>query len=103
MEYKIEDIGVDGKPRIGSIRYLGQCREIVSDFDRHSSISGPTGTGSRARFIPLASRDTVSELIRVLNYPKFKLSEDDQQVLLADYLLYVETVRPGRRKRTPRN
>lgn len=37
---------------------------------------------------PLLSKDTVAELIRVLNYPKFKLSADDQQELLADYLPY---------------
>ena len=30
------------------------------------------------RLIPLASRDTVSELLRVLAYPKFKLSPDEQ-------------------------
>ena len=35
---------------------------------------------------PLASRDTVAEIVRVLAYPKFRLSADDQQELLADYL-----------------
>ena len=44
------------------------------------------------RFTPLASRDTVSELIRVLGYPKFKLDKDEQEALLADFLPYVETV-----------
>lgn len=44
------------------------------------------------RFTPLASRDTVGELIRVLTYPKFKLSPDEQQALLADYLPWVQTV-----------
>jgi putative PIN family toxin of toxin-antitoxin system len=47
----------------------------------------------RGRFTPLVSRDTVSELIRVLNYPKFKLDKDEQDALLADFLPYVETVR----------
>lgn len=41
---------------------------------------------------PLASHDTVSELLRVLAYPKFKLSPDEQQTLLGDYLPWVETV-----------
>lgn len=52
----------------------------------------------RGRFIPLASRDTAGELIRVLNYSKFGLSESEQAILLADYLPYTETVgvRPGR-------
>ncbi len=49
-------------------------------------------------FIPLVSRDTAGELIRVLNYPKFRLSESAQETLLADYLPYTETVniKPGR-------
>lgn len=35
---------------------------------------------------PLVSRATVAELVRVLAYPKFKLSSEDQGELLADYL-----------------
>ena len=42
---------------------------------------------------PLASTATVQELVRVLAYPKFRLSKQDQDELLADYLPYVETVR----------
>ena len=37
------------------------------------------------RCVPLASRDTVGELLRVLNYPKFKLSRDEQEALLAEF------------------
>lgn len=44
------------------------------------------------RFIPLASRDTVEELIRVFVYPKFKLNKNEQKILLADFLPYAETV-----------
>lgn len=36
--------------------------------------------------LPLASRATVTELVRVLAYPKFRLSAEDQAELLADYL-----------------
>jgi uncharacterized protein len=36
--------------------------------------------------LPLVSRTTVAELVRVLAYPKFRLSADDQSELLADYL-----------------
>lgn len=38
------------------------------------------------RIVPLASRATADELVRVLAYPKFRLSADDQAELLADYL-----------------
>jgi putative PIN family toxin of toxin-antitoxin system len=45
------------------------------------------------RIEPLVSRVTAAELIRVLAYPKFKLTADEQQELLADYLPYCKTVR----------
>lgn len=43
-------------------------------------------------FVPLASRSTVEELIRVLAYPKFKLDESARRELLSDYLPWTETV-----------
>ena len=46
----------------------------------------------RGRFIPLVSTATAGELIRVLGYPKFRLSSEQQQDLLADYLPFCETV-----------
>ena len=45
-----------------------------------------------AQITPLASKDTVIELMRVLAYPKFKLSKSEQALLLADFLPYAETV-----------
>ncbi|MDO8703659.1 MAG: putative toxin-antitoxin system toxin component, PIN family [Sulfuricaulis sp.] len=51
---------------------------------------------------PLLSSATAAELIRVLAYPKFKLSAEDQQELLADYLPYCATVRiPAKLPATP--
>ncbi len=41
---------------------------------------------------PLASRDTTTELIRVLGYPKFGLTVREREDLLGDYLAYAETV-----------
>lgn len=43
---------------------------------------------------PLVSKTTAAELIRVLQYPKFKLSPADQQELLADFLPYCQTMNP---------
>jgi uncharacterized protein len=43
--------------------------------------------------IPLVSSETVQELIRVLAYPKFRLTPAEQHELLADYLPYAHTVR----------
>ena len=39
--------------------------------------------------IPLVNTDTAQELMRVLAYPKFHLSPQEQTQLLADYLPYV--------------
>jgi uncharacterized protein len=44
------------------------------------------------KIIPLTSKATISELIRVLAYPKFKLTRLEQQVFLAEYLPYIETI-----------
>lgn len=44
------------------------------------------------RFNPLVSRATVEELIRVLAYPKFKLTAVEREDLLGDYLPYCEAV-----------
>ncbi|MDR0780930.1 MAG: putative toxin-antitoxin system toxin component, PIN family [Pseudomonadales bacterium] len=41
---------------------------------------------------PLACTETINELLRVLAYPKFKLTASDQQDLLADFLPYTEFV-----------
>ena len=40
---------------------------------------------------PLVSHDTAAELIRVLSYPKFKLTAEEREDLLGDYLPWCET------------
>ena len=53
-------------------------------------------------FSPLVSAPTTQELIRVLSYPKFKLTTVDRDELLADYLPYCSAVTlPGKAPRTP--
>jgi len=47
------------------------------------------------RIVPLVSRGTATELIRVLTYPKFKLDPGEREALLADYLPYAETFPTG--------
>lgn len=41
---------------------------------------------------PLVCRETVTELIRVLSYPKFCLSRDEAEILLAEFLPWAESV-----------
>lgn len=40
----------------------------------------------------LVCKETVSELLRVLAYPKFKLTTSEQEELLADFLPYADVV-----------
>lgn len=58
------------------------------------------GTARRLRlawqqglFVPLASTASAQELVRVLGYPKFCLSPQEQEELLADYLPHTRAVR----------
>jgi len=54
------------------------------------------------QFVPLVSKATTAELIRVLAYPKFKLNAEEQRELLSDYLPWCETVRiPNPQPATP--
>jgi putative PIN family toxin of toxin-antitoxin system len=46
----------------------------------------------RGEVVPIVCRETTAELLRVLNYPKFKLTAADQETLLADYLPFAEIV-----------
>jgi uncharacterized protein len=51
---------------------------------------------------PLVSTATAQELMRVLTYPKFRLTREDQQELLADYLPCASAVRmPARLPSVP--
>lgn len=45
------------------------------------------------KFLPLVSKATVQELLRVLAYPKFRLSPADREELLGDYLPCTDGVR----------
>ena len=42
---------------------------------------------------PLVNRDTTTELLRVLAYPRFALTPGEREDLLAEYLPFAETVR----------
>ena len=56
----------------------------------------------QGRCRPLVSTVTTAELMRALQYPKFKLLAEEQEELLADYLPYCTTVRmPTKLPKTP--
>ena len=64
-----------------------------------SALLFPTGrltwirnTWRSGAIVPLASRETTTELIRVLCYPRFRLTPHEREDLLADYLPHCESV-----------
>lgn len=59
---------------------------------RRASVSWLRTAWQAESILPLASRDTVFELLRVLGYPKFGLTAPDRDDLLADYLPWCATV-----------
>jgi len=73
-----------------------------------SALVFPRGTVSRLRdawrsgaILPLVSRETVSELARVLCYPKFRITEEERGELLADYLPFCGAVVVGDAQAVP--
>lgn len=60
-------------------------RNAAADRLRHAWRSGAC--------VPLVSTQTAGELLRVLAYPKFRLSAQEQHELLADYLPFTTSVR----------
>ena len=75
---------------------------LVSALVFHAGASSWLRQAWRSETIrPLASRDTVAELLRVLSYPKFHLTDDDREDLLGDYLPWCETVTVPRSTEAP--
>ncbi len=78
----------------GFPRWVLDTNVVLAALIRPGGITGRLRLAWQAGlFVPLVSRDTASELIRVLSYPKFKLSSNEQHDLLADYLPWAETFR----------
>ncbi|MEW9623422.1 putative toxin-antitoxin system toxin component, PIN family [Rhodanobacter geophilus] len=90
-------------PARGTPRWVLDTHVVLSALIRPGGVSGRLRLAWQAALcVPLASRATVAELIRVLAYPRFKLAPDEQHGLLADYLPWTETFRiPDPPPRTP--
>ncbi len=56
------------------------------------SLSWMRGLWQSVAVVPLVSRDTTAELIRVLLYTKFCLTDQEREDILADYLPWCETI-----------
>jgi uncharacterized protein len=94
-----------GQKGEGKVTQVSRVRRVV--FDTNTVVSALLFDGGRLAPLrvawqvgmlrPLLSADTVMELVRVLTYPKFRLSPEDQAELLADYVPFGEVIKPWRR------
>jgi putative PIN family toxin of toxin-antitoxin system len=83
----------------------GVSRRVV--FDTSTVVPALLFTNSRLAWlrshwreggcVSIISRVTTAELLRVLRYPKFKLSAEDCRELLADYLPHCEVIEVTKR------
>lgn len=74
-------------------------------FDTNVVISALVFSGRRlawlrrawltTELVPLASQETIAELVRVLEYPKFRLAQEERLELLGDYLPFCDSVDIG--------
>jgi len=58
----------------------------------NGSLAFLRGQWASQQLTPLVSKQAAQELLRVLEYPKFKLFKSSQNELLADYLPYAEII-----------
>ena len=84
---------------MGAPRSVSSARLVLDTNVLLSALLFPAGLLSWMRhawqagdIVPLASPETTRELVRVLCYPKFGLTEDEREDLLAEYLPWCETV-----------
>lgn len=78
-----ERVVLDTNVVISALVFVGGVTAAVRAAWRDGSIT------------PLVSRATVDELMRVLAYPKFELTGEEREELLADYLPFCEVVTIG--------
>lgn len=82
-------------PSAGGVpRWVLDTNVVLSALVRPGGIVGRLRLAWQSNLMtPLASRATITELTRVLAYPKFKLTPAEQHELLSDYLPWAETVK----------
>jgi len=75
------------------LRWVIDTNVVLSALLHPRGVAGELRQAWQAeRFVPLVSRVTAAELLRVLCYPKFKLAAEDRYDLLGEYLPWTEVV-----------
>ena len=86
---------------MGEKTEVARPRRVV--LDTYVAVSAPVFREGRlarlreawaaGRVVPLVSAETLAELVRVLAYPKLKLSDEETKNVLAHYMEHAEAVR----------
>jgi putative PIN family toxin of toxin-antitoxin system len=87
---------------VGEKAQVARPRRVVLDTNvavsalvfREGRLAWLREAWTAGRVVPLVSAETIAELVRVLAYPKFKLSEEETKNVLAHYMEHAEAV-PG--------
>lgn len=74
------------------MRVVFDTNVVVSALLFRGSASWLVAHWRRDEVVPLSSRETARELLRVLGYPKFALSSEKIEALAARYLAFVERI-----------
>jgi putative PIN family toxin of toxin-antitoxin system len=85
---------------VGAEEEIGRALRVV--LDTNVVVSALVFRGGRlawlrqawvgGQVVPIVSRDTLAELVRVLAYPKFGLTAEDSKNLLAHYMEHAEAL-----------
>ncbi|MBP6597697.1 MAG: putative toxin-antitoxin system toxin component, PIN family [Arenimonas sp.] len=74
-----------------AVRWVLDTNVVLSALVRPGGLAGRLRLAWQAGlFVPVVCQATAVELMRVLAYPKFKLTPDERHTLLADYLPWAE-------------
>jgi putative PIN family toxin of toxin-antitoxin system len=97
-----QDIALTSWSAFGVTRGVFDTNVVVSALVFGRRLAWLRVLWARGDVVPLVCRETVTELLRVLAYPKFRLGPADREALLADYLPYAEAVQlPSLRPELP--
>jgi uncharacterized protein len=83
---------VGSQARVTTIRVVLDTNVVLSALlFAHGRLRWLREAWQQGQIVPLVNRTTITELLRVLAYPKFRLSQSDREDVLAEYLPFCET------------
>jgi putative PIN family toxin of toxin-antitoxin system len=78
--------------RVSKARVVFDTNVVLSALLFHGRLSWLVGHWQAGNCVPLVSHETAAELTRILAYPKFRLTAEEQLEALANYIPYCEAV-----------